>query len=83
MSLRSARTLAVAGISLLVGASLLMGVVPAQAALFPVTLRLEIAGPDGVFVPVPSGGQFAVSSVTVTTARWTLGNPSGAARTGF
>lgn len=47
------------------------------------TLSLQIAGPDGVFVPVASGAQLAVASTSATTARWTLTNPTSSALTGF
>jgi hypothetical protein len=77
------RLLAVAATAVLVGASLLLGAVPAQAGIAPVTLSLEIQGPDGVFVPVASGAQFAVSSTTATVARWTLTNTRAAEYTGF
>lgn len=75
--------LVTAATAVLVGAGLLLAVTPAQAAIAPVTLHLEIQGPDGVFVPVASGAQFAVSSTTATVARWTLSNTRGAAFTGF
>lgn len=77
------RRLAVATTAVLVGAGLLLGATPAQAGIAPVTLSLEIQGPDGVFVPVASGAQFAVSSTTATVARWTLTNTRGAEYTGF
>ncbi len=77
------RTLALAGTAVLVGGLALIGSAPAHAAPAPVTLGLEIAGPDGVFAPVASGSQFAVSSITDTTARWTITNPSDTSQTGF
>ena len=77
------RLLVTAATAVLVGAGLLLAVTPAQAAIAPVTLHLEVQGPDGVFVPVASGAQFAVSSTTATVARWTLSNTRGAAFTGF
>jgi hypothetical protein len=77
------RLLVTAATAVLVGAGLLLAAAPAQAAIAPVTLRLEIQGPDGVFVPVASGAQFAVSSTTPTVARWTLTNTRAAEYTGF
>jgi hypothetical protein len=77
------RSLAAVGASALVGAALLLGAAPAQAIPVPVQLSFEVAGPDGVFVPVASGGQFAVSSTSPTTARWTLTNPTSTTLTGY
>lgn len=77
------RLLTTAATAVLVGAGLLLAVTPAQAGIAPVTLSLEIQGPDGVFVPVASGAQFAVSSTTATVARWTLTNTRAAEYTGF
>jgi hypothetical protein len=74
---------AIASISLLVGGAFLLGVTPAQASPAPVELSLQIAGPNGVFAPVASGAQFAVSSATPTTARWTITNPTDTSRTGY
>lgn len=83
MSVPLKRSIAIAGVALLVGGALLLGVTPAQAEQAPAVLSLEIAGPDGVFVPVASGAQFAVSSTTATTARWTLTNPTATSKTGY
>jgi LPXTG-motif cell wall-anchored protein len=83
MSSPLTRILAAAGITLLIGGLVLTDSAPADAVPPPVALSLEIAGPDGVFVPVASGAQFAVSSTTATTARWTITNPSAVSHTGY
>ena len=68
---------------LIATASVLVVAGPAQAAPLPTVVTLEIQGPDGVFVPVASGAQFAVSSTTPTVARWTLTNAGPTDQTGY
>lgn len=70
------------GLSLLLG-GVLVAAAPANAARTPATLTLEVAGPDFIFVPVARGAQFAVSSITPTTVRWTLTNTATVDVTGF